>query len=97
MSRFEFYAQPSYQSTVRIRTLFIHARSRNFISHVRFLMKDLEKAEKVFNQNKKLNQGRRPGIQETEAPTQERNYGIFKHVMKIDVQQTYRATSTFWN
>lgn len=34
-----------------------------------FLIKEPEKAQKVFNQNKKLNQGRRSGIQEVEDPT----------------------------
>lgn len=70
MSRLDFYAQPHYQSTVEMRTFFLHARSHSFISHVHFLIKELEKAEKVLNQSKKLNHGRRSGIQETEDPTQ---------------------------
>lgn len=36
-------------------------------------MKDLEKGKKAFDQKEKLIQGRRPGIQETENPTQERS------------------------
>ena len=54
MSRLEFYAQPHYQSTVKMRTFFLHARSHSFISHVHFLIKELEKAEKVLNQSKKI-------------------------------------------